>query len=308
MMNVGTASAHERARHGQGLIVSERFSAENNGNGQVVAVRPADGKVTVLTSGHNDVIPDLSPDGRNVVFERCFEARDCDQIGTINIWIMRADGTRARPLTSCDGTNCLGSFDPAFSPDGRHIAFAQDLLDARGVNFPGIFLMRTDGTALRRITSGEPDGFPDGHPAFSPDGKRIVFVREVADGRNQLMIVRSDGTGLHALMPGVDASGPNWSPDGRHIAFTLLRHTGNVTKVDVATVSPTGKNLRLLTDEPAQVRDAFEPNYSPSGRRIVFSENDRHGCDLVTISTTGDHSRYLTSGEDCYANATWGRG
>ena len=121
------------------------------------------------------------------------------------------------------------------------------------------------------------------------------------------MIVRTDGTGLHALLPAMDASGPNWSPDGRHIAFTLLRHTGNVTKVDVATVSPTGKNLRLLTDEPAQVRDAFEPDYAPNGKRIVFSENDRHGCHLVIASTTGAHPRYLTSGNDCYANASWGR-
>lgn len=117
-------AAHDREDGGQGLIVAERYSTENGGNPQIVAVRPSDGRMRVLTSGHQDVAADLSPAGRSVVFERCLHALNCDEIGTINVWIMRADGSHQHPLTACDGSSCLGSFDPSFSPDGRFIAFS----------------------------------------------------------------------------------------------------------------------------------------------------------------------------------------
>ena len=98
-----------------GLIVAARFSAQNNGNPQIVAVRPEDGHLRILTSGSQDVVPDLSPDGRSIIFERCVHAVNCDQIGADNIWTMRADGSHPHPLTACDGAKCLGAFDPAFS-------------------------------------------------------------------------------------------------------------------------------------------------------------------------------------------------
>lgn len=297
-------AAHAREEDGQGLIVAERYSAENGRKPQVVAVRPSDGRVRALTSGHQDVAADLSPDGRSIVFQRCLHAVNCDDIGTINIWIMRADGSHQHPLTACDGSSCLGSFGPAFSPDGRFIAFSQDLLDANGVNFNGIFIMRTDGTHLRRLTSNGSDAGPDGAPHFSPDGKQLVFVRDIPGG-NRLMIVGADGTGLRPLL---DGGGPNWSPDGKHIAFGLALTTGDTTTFDIATVRPDGTHVRSLTNEPADLRVAFEPDYSPTGRRMVFSEADASGCHLVTIGVTGEHPRTLPTGEGCYSNPSWGSG
>jgi Tol biopolymer transport system component len=295
-------AAHDRADKGEGLIVAERYSAENGGNPQIVAVRPSDARVRVLTSGHQDTAADLSPDGQSIVFERCLHALNCDEIGALNIWIMRADGSHQRPLTACDGSNCLGSEDPAFSPDGRSIAFAQDLLDANGVNFQGIFIMRSDGTGLHRITSNGPDALPDTSPRFSPDGTHLVFAREVPGG-SQLMIVGADGTGLRPL---VDGTGPDWSPDGKHVAFGLARTTGDTTTFDIAIVRPDAVHMRPLTNEPADLRAAFEPDYSPSGRRLVFSETDASGCRLVTLGATGGHPRTLPTGEGCYFNPSWG--
>jgi Tol biopolymer transport system component len=297
-------AAHDRADDRQGLIVAERYSAENSGHPQIVAVRPSDARVRVLTSGHQDTAADLSPEGQSVVFERCLYALNCDEIGTLNIWIMRADGSHQHPLTACDGSKCLGSEDPVFSPDGRFIAFAQDLLDANGVNFQGIFIMRADGTQLRRVTSNGPDTLPDTSPHFSPDGTQLVFAREVPGG-SQLMIVGADGSGLRPL---VDGAGPNWSPDGKHVAFGLARTTGDTTTFDIAIVRPDSTHVRLLTNEPADLRAAFEPDYSPTGRRIVFSEADASGCRLVTIGATGEHPRTLPTGEGCYFNPSWGPG
>jgi len=289
---------------GRGVIVAERFSAANGGNPQIVAVDPARGGVRVLTSGNQDVVPDISADGRSVVFERCVQALDCGEIGKVNIWIMRSDGSHAHPLTACDGTKCLGSFDPAFSPDGRSVAFTQDRLDAHGVNFNGVFIMRTDGTHLRRITSTGPDALPDGQPHFSPDGRRLVFQREEPT-RTQLMIVRIDGSGLRRLLPGVDGFAPSWAPSGERIAFTLAHHAAQPTS-DIATVRPDGTGLRLLTHTTADT-SAFTPAYSPPGSRLVWSQSTATGCRLVVATATGRNPRPLPTGDGCILDPSWGR-
>jgi len=289
---------------GRGVIVAERFSAANGGNPQIVAVDPARGGVRVLTSGNQDVVPDISADGRSVVFERCVQALECGEIGKVNIWIMRSDGSHAHPLTACDGTKCLGSFDPAFSPDGRSVAFTQDRLDGHGVNFNGVFIMRTDGTHLRRITSTGPDALPDGQPHFSPDGRRLVFQREEPT-RTQLMIVRIDGSGLRRLLPGVDGFAPSWAPSGERIAFTLAHHAAQPTS-DIATVRPDGTGLRLLTHTTADT-SAFTPAYSPPGSRLVWSQSTPTGCRLVVATATGRNPRPLPTGDGCILDPSWGR-
>jgi len=97
-------NAEERSSDGRGVIVAERFSPVNGGNPQILSVDPTRGGVRVLTAGSQDLIPDISSDGRKTVFERCERALNCGEIGKINIWIMRADRSHAHPLTACDGT------------------------------------------------------------------------------------------------------------------------------------------------------------------------------------------------------------
>lgn len=299
-----TAVAGNGKRQEPGLIVAARFSPQNNGNPQIVAVRPKDGHLRILTSGNQDLVPDISPNGRTIVFERCVHAVNCDQIGATNIWTMRADGSHPHPLTACDGSKCLGAFAPAFSPDGRSIAFTEDLLDANGVNFNGVFVMRADGSHVRRVTSRNEDEGPDGQPQFSPDGKRLVFQREVPGG-SRLMIVRTDGSDLRPLLPGTDAFTPSWAPGGRRVAFTIAVHTGDSTTFNIATLHPNGTDLRLITNT-SEANAAFAPDYSPNGERIVFSQNDPDGCHLVIASVTGKNPRKVQTGSGCLVDASWG--
>src|SRR6266508_2919190 len=92
--------------------------------------------------------------------------------------------------------------EPAWSPDATRIAFS-----SRRDGETHIYVMRTDGTGVRRLTN---TARADDHPSWSPDGKRVVFAREGA-----LFVVPSSGGVAHRVGRGFgNAAGPAWSPDG----------------------------------------------------------------------------------------------
>ncbi|MGB9075141.1 MAG: hypothetical protein WCC22_21075 [Terriglobales bacterium] len=88
---------------------------------------------------------------------------------TLEIWIMKADGSGKRQLTNLNAA----SFAPAFFPDGKRIIFATNLGSTGGMGNFELYAINVDGTGLERITYS--DGF-DGFPMFSPDGKHLVWI------------------------------------------------------------------------------------------------------------------------------------
>ena len=86
----------------------------------------------------------------------------------LEIWVMNADGSNKRQVTS----NGKANFGPYFFPDGKRIIFSSNMDDPRGRNFD-LYKINVDGTGLERLTFN--DTF-DGFPMFSPDGKKLVFA------------------------------------------------------------------------------------------------------------------------------------
>ena len=88
----------------------------------------------------------------------------------LEIWVMRADGTGKRQVTSFGGAN----WAPFFHPDGERIIFASDMdnENPRVPNFE-LYLINVDGTGLERLTFDE--AF-DGFPVFSPDGSKLLWA------------------------------------------------------------------------------------------------------------------------------------
>jgi TolB protein len=87
---------------------------------------------------------------------------------TLEIWVMKADGSEKRQITS----NNKANFAPYFFPDGKRIIFASNMADPKGRDFD-LYSINLDGTGLERITYNP--SF-DGFPMFSPDGKKLVFA------------------------------------------------------------------------------------------------------------------------------------
>lgn len=135
----------------------------------------------LTTSVGYDGGPFYSPDGRRIVYRssrpetpeaeadyRRLLAEGLVRPTRLEIWVMDADGSNQRQVTSLGGAN----FAPYFHPDGRRIIFASNHHNPRGRNFD-LFMVNDDGTGLVQITTYEDF---DGFPMFSPDGRKLVFA------------------------------------------------------------------------------------------------------------------------------------
>jgi Tol biopolymer transport system component len=258
---------------------------------------------------------------------------DSTRDGDYAIFAMNADGSRQKRLTKTE-VNTLspkGLFfqtDPAWSPNGRSIAFSSK----RSGSFD-IYVMRRDGSGTRSVTSTAADdlhptwspngqwiafergrkiyavhpngselhaisrGFPgDTDPAWSPDGKWIAFVRRVAGGPvREIWVMRPDGRDAHGVTNLHGSSiNPAWSPDGKRIAFA-----SNIVAslYDLYVVTPANGRVHRLTREGP---DTFEPAWSPDGSTIAFAQDGS----IMTVDLQGKTSK-LTDGKNNDSSPAW---
>jgi Tol biopolymer transport system component len=190
-----------------------------------------------------------SPDGRRLACTG-FGMTDPSRNGIYTI--RSSDGGGLTRVTSNPG----GEDAPGdFSPDGLRLVFVRK--DNNGDTM-GIFVVRVDGTGLRRITpAGMVIDWFGG--SWSPSGDQILFgARADPDHRRAIWEVNADGSGLHEL-PITPACGgpisdsrstacfyPGWSPDGTKIAFTRVTEDGK--KSDIAIVNADGSGLVQVTN------------------------------------------------------------
>ena len=209
----------------------------------------------VTRSAKNEFQPAWSPDGKRIVF-RAAPAGLPGTNSLADIVVINADGTGRKNLTN---NPRRGNWDPAWSPDGKLIAFG---------SAGDVWTIRDNGTRLRRVTreGGE-------SPAWSPDGKRIAFMSARTTGQYDVYVMAADGSEIQRLTSSPEEDGyPDWSPDGKTIAFS----TGppDMLKWSIWLMNADGSNKRVLVSF-ADAKSAGFPNWSPDGRRIIFSAYDQ---------------------------------
>jgi len=156
----------------------------------------------VFVSKGTNMAGDFFPQGDKVIFSSSKE-------GTPDLFILSLKDLSLKKLTATYGIEV----SPSVSPDGNSIAFVSD----RGGS-PQIYLMRSDGSDTRRVTF---EGSYNTSPSWSPKGDRIVF--SCRRGKNQICMVKPDGSELVQLTEQGNNEDPSFSPDGRYITFSSDR-------------------------------------------------------------------------------------
>jgi TolB protein len=178
------------------------FASDRAGTRPAIwTVRLNDHHLTQLTDGSvHDAFPSWSPDGAHIAFVRI--VGDNPATAVASLILMNADGTHVHPLVAL--FQAVVTVQPAWSPDGRVIAYADGRPDAMQ-----IFTVTPDGATKKQV-SHDVGGHYD--PAFSPDGSLIAFARFTTPGTG-LWVMKADGTHVTQF---TDASkGPLPNPAGR---------------------------------------------------------------------------------------------
>jgi Tol biopolymer transport system component len=197
----------------------------------------------------------------------------------LDLYVAVVPGGRPRLVAGVAGRD---DFSPAWSPDGRLIAYR--LNPARG-DEGDIMVVPATGGKPRNLTRSP--AVADWSPAWSPDGRSIAFFSMRAGGRD-IWKMRPDGTGKRRLtQDGALNEYPTWSPDGTRIAF----QSASAGEFEIFVMASDGGEPRNLTRHPANDKWAA---WSPAGTWIAFVSTRDGNEDVFVMRADGTGVRNIT--------------
>jgi Tol biopolymer transport system component len=235
------------------------FVSTRDGNEEIYTMNP-DGTVRRLTNNSaRDFEPVFSPDGAFITFT---SFRD----GNAEIYRMTDVGSGLTRLTFHPEYD----ENPVFSPDGEKIAFAS----SRAGGTSQIYTMNASPEGAtnvpRRLTFNDPGGARNPAWSLTPAGEKIAFSG-IADGNTEIFHMNAaDGSDrVRLTFNGAFDNLPNFSPDGRKIAFRRATFVAGSSNILVMNLD--GSDQTNLTDGPGESGD--DPTWSPDGASIAFADD-----------------------------------
>ena len=223
------------------------------------------GKESQVTHGEFDELqPAWSPDGKRVAFVRAHQAGVKLQPGDVFGMFQDADLWELDLASGEENKLAENAFDPAYSPDGQHVA-----VDASWAGPRRIWLLDRHGHNPQQMTTDISEEVDHIAPAWSPDGKKIVFqdiartkfdIREVNLESKQMTWITNDFfTNIR----------PSWSPSGRFIYFSSYRSGGiNIWR---APVTPDGSLHGSLQQVTTGAGQDVEVAVAPDGKSLAYA-------------------------------------
>jgi Tol biopolymer transport system component len=225
-----------------------------------------------------------------VVARRAHAAFASDRSGVYRIYVMNADGSN---LTAVANERTSGRW-PAWSPDGRTLAFSELGGDIATVDVAG--------SGLRFVT--KPGKWLDDDTDWSRTANQIAFTWNSTDAASPsygawIHVVNPDGTNERSLGRGFD---PSWAPDASRLAFAI---SANATDTDVYSVGAAGGTPTKLTSSGVDTM----PAWSPDGAQIAFA-SDRDSSpggatDIYVMDADGKNPVRLTTAAGKDSSPAW---
>lgn len=208
-----------------------------------------------------------------------------------------------------DWIPCWGCYP--WSPDGELIVF-QATLDGSSSNYNEICIIKPDGTGFKRLTNDGETPVCDSHGNFTPDGKKIVWQREV-NGRAEIWIMNVDGTEKESLTQahngpvggeGTCEQKPMVSPNGKKIAFRACEYEDESGSLWVMNID--GSNPVKVSGDLAC---PTKHSWSPDGRWILFSAQVEYDSGsysrIFKVKPDGTDLTMLSEDEDVTICENW---
>ena len=266
------------------------FISDKSGHKELYMMDYDGENIVKLTNRKNIVLlPAWSPDGTKILFSSYTTHENNKQ--NLDLFSLDLETKEAKTISNRKGLNMGG----AFSPDGRSIAATLSLNTGR----PNIYMMNEDGSHPKLVIQSYESDFS---PAYSPDGKKLLFV-STRKGNPHLFIKdlsNREGEARRLTFAGHYNAAPKWSAAANRIVFAgeLDGH------FDLFDIDPKGFVINRLT-KILDKGDNEHPSWSLNGRHIVFYSTRERKSNIYIITADGSLEKKITDNFGNCTTPTW---